>query len=609
MNQNTLTSKLLLSVVLLFLSCLSYGQDVTVTRIDGRPDGHPLDSGGIDPIIDASVEGAGGNTNYPSMIRVPDWIPVSERPHPDAQYYLYYSSHSGSYIRMAWAEFLTGEWTVWNPSFGSGVDRAWGTGNNNGTQTPGHGVLDMNLGGDRIIDLGNTEIEGHLASPDVFVDHVNQRIVMITHGFHRTPGWPGGAQGRGHNSFVATSKYGLNFNTTEDGGEPGEGMRDLVVARPYARILQIDGEKHGQQVVQTMIFGLGGAINLAPLFTNVGEHATFANADDPGGLFNPSGTSNDGTTFYWPEFNNGNKNPISGVNRAPFVIPDPNDFPEYDENSFVFDTVRNGYRHIDVFYNAQADRNTVYAFYHAAGDAPESILMVRLSLQGLSEEARLDPNNWTRIEDTEQVLLFPELDWEGANLPLKPSPRGSQSKGNTLRDPNFFLDNDGKLYMIYMGMSEQNIGIAQINGIATNQADPTGTSYTFLAGQLDPSSNADLVADIPGYTGMGFVYMRHNNSIARWNNHEIPPGKYRITIDYQGTANNVESVGRFEVKANGNRIKRFVNVPLLGDQEQGVLEYGFELPELTASFALVRRHGEYLIDKFVLTLIEAGDTD
>ena len=163
--------------------------------------------------------------------------------------------------------------------------------------------------------------------------------------------------------------------------------------------------------------------------------------------------------------------------------------------------------------------------------------------------------------------------------------------------------------MIYMGMSEQNIGIAQINGIATNQADPTGTSYTFLAGQLDPSSNADLVADIPGYTGMGFVYMRHNNSIARWNNHEIPPGKYRITIDYQGTANNVESVGRFEVKANGNRIKRFVNVPLLGDQEQGVLEYGFELPELTASFALVRRHGEYLIDKFVLTLIEAGDTD
>ncbi len=459
---------LLASVLFLAVSCFAH--DVTAIRIDGRPPGHPLDSGGEDPdpIIDASVPNAGGNTNFPSMIRVPDWVPTHERPHPSANYYLYFSSHTGHHIRLAWAESLRGEWTIWNPKNGKGIDRAWGIdGGNTGVQTPGRGVLDMDLGGDPIFALpGGVQLEGHLASPEAVVDEVNQRIVLFVHAFHRTPGWRfAGAQGRGHDTFVATSEYGLNFNMPDEGGEAGHGLRETVISRPYSRVVQIDGESDGQQVWQTMTFSLGGAINLAPLRTASGGLATFANADEPGGFFNPAKAGHDGKTFYWREFE-GTK-PMFGAERAREVVPPPEQRPGWASGE-----VRQGARHIDVYYNADADRNTVYAFYHAAGDMPESILMTRMSLEGLDEEERLDPANWRRIDQTEQVLLVPQLAWEGGELELKPTPRGAQSKGRALRDPDLFLDDDGRLYMIYVGMSETNIGIAEIRGIHTDHQGP-----------------------------------------------------------------------------------------------------------------------------------------
>lgn len=141
-------------------------------------------------------------------------------------------------------------------------------------------------------------------------------------------------------------------------------------------------------------------------------------------------------------------------------------------------------------------------------------------------------------------------------------------------------------------------------------SDPGETSHAFPADQLAPSSNAGIVDDIPGYTGAGFVYLRRGHGVARWLDQEIMPGKYRITIYYQGTVNNAGmSSGRLRLRANGEVIADFRHIPLLGDQQQGVVEYEFELPELTRSVALIRKSsGEYLIDRFELTLIEGGST-
>ena len=57
---------------------------------------------------DLGVEDEGDNINGPSLIRIPDWISPANRANPSAVYYLYFGDHVGDYIRMAWAENITG---------------------------------------------------------------------------------------------------------------------------------------------------------------------------------------------------------------------------------------------------------------------------------------------------------------------------------------------------------------------------------------------------------------------------------------------------------------------------------------------------------------------
>ena len=59
----------------------------------------------IRPDMDRSM---GSNIAGPSLIRVPDWIE-----NPLGRYYLYFSDHRGLYIRLAYANALTGPWTMY----------------------------------------------------------------------------------------------------------------------------------------------------------------------------------------------------------------------------------------------------------------------------------------------------------------------------------------------------------------------------------------------------------------------------------------------------------------------------------------------------------------
>jgi hypothetical protein len=53
----------------------------------------------------------GANISYPSLIEVPEWVA-----NPLGRYYLYFSSHRRSrYIRLAYANEITGPWTVYAP--------------------------------------------------------------------------------------------------------------------------------------------------------------------------------------------------------------------------------------------------------------------------------------------------------------------------------------------------------------------------------------------------------------------------------------------------------------------------------------------------------------
>ena len=72
---------------------------VRATRLLDRPI--------VTPALDPSI---GRNIQGPSIIRVPDW--VGQRL---GRYYLYFADHKGSFIRLAYADVVTGPWRIHRP--------------------------------------------------------------------------------------------------------------------------------------------------------------------------------------------------------------------------------------------------------------------------------------------------------------------------------------------------------------------------------------------------------------------------------------------------------------------------------------------------------------
>ena len=140
----------------------------------------------IRPDMDARM---GDNVNGPALIKVPDWVPGAL-----GRYYLYFGHHDGRYIRMAYADELTGPWH---------------------THEAGVLALDESL------------FRGHIASPDVCVDADSGQIRMYFHGadFASVTGKTDQQHTR-----VAVSTDGLSFQT-----------REPFLARSYLRVI-----RHGE---------------------------------------------------------------------------------------------------------------------------------------------------------------------------------------------------------------------------------------------------------------------------------------------------------------------------------------------------------------------------
>ncbi len=156
---------------------------------------------GDQPIITpASSPTIGDNINGPSLIRVPAWVQ-----HPLGRYYLYFAHHEGKYIRLAYADRLTGPWKIHEP----------------GT-----------------LRLENVKTcFDHIASPDVHVDEAAKQIRMYFHCPTRQPNQPlNTGEGKGvditiQNSLVATSRDGVDFTPQEK-----------VLGGPYFRVFQWRGQ-------------------------------------------------------------------------------------------------------------------------------------------------------------------------------------------------------------------------------------------------------------------------------------------------------------------------------------------------------------------------------
>lgn len=121
----------------------------------------------ISPAMLRGDEGA--NINGPSIIATPDWLPGRM-----GRYYLYFAHHSGTSIRLAYADDLAGPWRIY-------------------------------AGGTLHLDDA-PGCRGHIASPDVHVDEARRRIVMYFHGPLRG--------GEGQFSFIAISPDGISFTAS-----------------------------------------------------------------------------------------------------------------------------------------------------------------------------------------------------------------------------------------------------------------------------------------------------------------------------------------------------------------------------------------------------------
>jgi hypothetical protein len=141
------------------------------------------------PLISlASSKSLGDNVNGPSIIQVPQWIP-----RPLGRYYMYFAHHKGTYIRLAYANSLRGPWKIYEP-----------------------GVLNVR---DTIFYRPQPDPPGpnmpytHVASPEVYIDEPNKRLVMYVHGMW-TDGQPWPADPRAAQQWLLDNGYAQYTQTT-----------------------------------------------------------------------------------------------------------------------------------------------------------------------------------------------------------------------------------------------------------------------------------------------------------------------------------------------------------------------------------------------------------
>ncbi|ANW97502.1 hypothetical protein AXE80_10385 [Wenyingzhuangia fucanilytica] len=101
------------------------------------------------------------------------------------------------------------------------------------------------------------------------------------------------------------------------------------------------------------------------------------------------------------------------------------------------------------------DGDKLVVFYSQKGDAPERILSCEVNLSGGSWK------NWKASAPKE--ILKPEMDYEGAHLPIKKSVKGFSKKPvHELRDPAILVDDNDEVYLYYSVSGEFGIAVAKL---------------------------------------------------------------------------------------------------------------------------------------------------
>jgi hypothetical protein len=170
---------------------------------------HPIITPKMHPSIGRNIQG-------PSLIQVPNWVV-----NPLGRYYLYFADHKGSFIRLAYANELTGPWLVYEPGSLHLCNSLFLT---EPPVAPRKVITDFELAYSPSVNRSHSfhtdASTPHIASPDVHVDDRSKRIVMYFHGLESYAK---------QTTRVATSTDGVNFTVLPE-----------VLGNSYFRVFQHD---------------------------------------------------------------------------------------------------------------------------------------------------------------------------------------------------------------------------------------------------------------------------------------------------------------------------------------------------------------------------------
>lgn len=197
--------------LLMSLMCvltIASGADVTATRFAENP------------LITVQTPTLGDNVNGPSIIRVPDWVEK-----PLGRYYMYFAHHSGTYIRLAYADSLHGPWKVYEPGVLNVSETAFFRPQPDPYPHP-YGVYT------------------HVASPEIYVDNARKKIVMWVHGqFTDGKRWPADVREAG--TWLRQNGYSQVTQVTESGDGMHFTALPAITKDPYLRVFPYGGMYYG----------------------------------------------------------------------------------------------------------------------------------------------------------------------------------------------------------------------------------------------------------------------------------------------------------------------------------------------------------------------------
>lgn len=363
------------------------------------------------PIVETSSR-LGSIVNHPSLIEVPSWVDD-----PLGNYYLYFSHKYGDYIRLAYADELSGEWTIYDP----------------GT-----------------LHVEDTPFVGHIASPDAHVDHDREVIRLYYHGetrvrdliagdgfdrpyrsdhYHYSPWWMPYhvAFETGRRVFNRFERARRSSGATDGGSvqttdiEPPEGGNSSQFSK--------DEPSKLKNVLRKLV-----PIPPAVQETRYAESRDGISFGESSRILGPSWMA----VF---EYDGG----VFGLGRDGFLYVSDGVSESFTRERQLFDD----HRHFGVHVTG----NRLEVYYSRPKDRPEHIVRTQIELSSHVDEWEVDDP---------VTVLHPEMDYEGTDVEIEQSQdRTPSQRRRELRDPDIYVD-EGEKYLCYAAGGESAIVIASL---------------------------------------------------------------------------------------------------------------------------------------------------